>query len=67
MLHVASESTNGEARLATRIHYAVEYTDAIGRRRRARRTTLGSAERFSRGLRLGSDPVIRIVWRQVKR
>jgi hypothetical protein len=56
----------GAAAIA-RVHYAVEYTDNRGRRRRARRSTLTGAERFKNGLRLGSEAIIRLIVRQVSR
>lgn len=52
---------------ATRIHYAVEYTDRRGRRRRQRRTTLNAAEHFRRSLRMGSDAIIRMITRQARK
>lgn len=67
MAYVGTTEATGEAKPITRIHYAVEYTDPTGRRRRSRRPTLGSAERFTKHLRLGSDAVIRMVVRQAKR
>lgn len=57
---------SGEEAKATRVHYAVEYTDGFGRRRRARRSTLTGAERFKRGLRFGANAIIRLVTRQAK-
>jgi hypothetical protein len=52
--------------IATRVHYAVEYIDRSGRRRRTRKATLRGAESFKRHLRMGSAPTIRLVTRKAK-
>jgi hypothetical protein len=57
---------NATEPIATRVHYAVEYIDRSGRRRRARKATLRGAESFKRRLRMGSDPTIRLVTRKAK-
>lgn len=64
MADVQIDSGAGEGAAVSRVHYAVEYTDGRGRRRRARRSTLLGAERFKRGLRLGADAIIRLIVRQ---
>jgi hypothetical protein len=66
MAYVKTEAELGDA-TTTKMHYAIEYVDVFGRRRRARRPTLGSAERFKRSLRFGSNPEIKMVVRTVKR
>jgi hypothetical protein len=48
------------------MHYAVEYIDRSGRRRRTRKATLRGAESFKKHLRMGSDPTIRLVTRKAK-
>jgi hypothetical protein len=59
-------ASNATGPIATRVHYAVEYIDRSGRRRRARKATLRGAESFKKHLRMGSDPTIRLVTRKVK-
>jgi len=61
-----ADGRNEAMAAGARIHYAVEYTDVQGRRRRARRQTLMGALSFKRGLRLGADAVIRIVTRSAR-
>ncbi len=58
-----NKTPSSNPKVLVRIHYAVEYTDNRGRRRRQRRDTLQSAEQFRRQLRMGSDAIIRIIAR----
>jgi hypothetical protein len=50
-----------------KVHYAIEYSEPSGRRRRKRSPTLKGALRVQRGLPLGANSEVKLVVRKTKR
>ena len=63
---MAYVSTEEQPLGAVKTHYAIEYREPSGRRRRKRCGSLGQAFSFVRRLPLGSGPEIKLVVRQKK-